>query len=271
MKLGIATSVYVNFPIQEAIRHIADAGYDGIDIWGGRPHVYRRDFSRQELEEIERLLEDLQLSVPSFMPAFYRYPHSLTSPNETVRQDSLDYMRECIDSGVSLGAELVLIVPGRSLHGQTREDAWKRITDSIEAVCRYASQYQIKLGVEAVNPYVSDVITTTSDALRMIEQFEYENLGVVLDSGHLYLNSEPVAEAIESAGDRLLQIHVNDNDGLSQLNLIPGDGTFDFERLVQVLKQSRFGGFVSAELGYQYTLDPDPAVRLTAERMRKML
>ena len=37
MKLGIASSVFVNYSIENTIDLVAAAGYDGVDIWGGRP------------------------------------------------------------------------------------------------------------------------------------------------------------------------------------------------------------------------------------------
>jgi sugar phosphate isomerase/epimerase len=45
MKLGTATSVLYQYTLQDAIPLIARAGYEGVDIWGGRPHAYRRDLS----------------------------------------------------------------------------------------------------------------------------------------------------------------------------------------------------------------------------------
>jgi len=271
MKISIATSVYVNYSIEGALRQIAAAGYDGVDLWGGRPHIYRQDHSRTDLRRLRALLADVGLGVPSLMPAFFRYPHSLSSPSRAIRNDSLDYMRECIDSAVELGAACVLIVPGRSLHDQTREDAWERLAESVSRVCSHAQQYDICLSVEPVNRWVSDLINTAADALRLIEQVQCDKLGVTLDSGHVHLSNESAREAIERLGDRLLQVHVNDNDGQHQQNLILGRGTFDFSTFLSDLRDAGYDGYLTAELAWEYTLDPDPAARETAQIMRRML
>jgi fructoselysine 3-epimerase len=271
VKLGIASSVFVNYAIQDAILHVAKAGYDGIDIWGGRPHVYRHDYSQEELRLIRKLLEENNLVAISLMPAFYRYPHSLTSPNEVVRRDSLEYMKICIDNAVQLGADIVLLVPTKSLHGQDPRDAWRRLVESVDALCRYAAQYVLKLGLEVVNHYLTDLVSTAEAARRMMDELHHQNLGVVLDTGHMNLGEETTWEAIRKISGNLLQVHVNDNDGKTQLNLIPGDGTFNFNELIKALGEVGYNGFLSAELGYQYSPDPDPAVRLAAQRMREML
>lgn len=271
MKIGIVSGVYLNYPIQEAVRRIAAAGYDSIDVWSGRPHVYRHDLSVEVLRDLCQLIDESRLTVSSFLPAFYRYPYSLSSPNDVVRQDSIQYMKECIDNAAALGSPILLLVPGRTLYGQGREDGWKRLTDSIDAVCQYAFQYDIILGVEPANRFVTDLVVTAADAMRVIDELGHANLGVVLDTGHMNLGSETTQEALELLGDRLLQFHVDDNDGMQQQNLVPGEGTFNFRELVDALYQTGFDGVLSAELGYHYTLEPDPAAQLTAQRLRRIL
>ena len=119
MKLAVVSSVFANYPLEHVLPVVAAAGYDGIDVWGGRPHVYRTDLSRARLHALRRQAGDLGLEIVSVMPAFYRYPFSLCTYDEQVRKDSLDYMRQSIDNAVDLDAKTVLMVPGRSLHGQS--------------------------------------------------------------------------------------------------------------------------------------------------------
>jgi protein FrlC len=94
---------------------------------------------------------------------------------------------------------------------------------------------------------------------------------VVLDSGHLNLSGEDPASALDNLGDLLLQVHVNDNDGKQQQNAIPGEGNFDFARLVSLLRQRRFEGFLTLELAWGYSFDPLPAITEAARRMRATL
>lgn len=269
MRLGTATSVLYQYSIQDAIPVIARTGYDGVDIWGGRPHVYRQDLSAEELERLRQVIEDHGLVVSSFMPAFYRYPHSLSNPNPKVRDDSIDYMRQCVDSAAILGAGIVLVVPDHSLYGQSREDSLGRMVESIDVVARYASQYDLKLGIEVLYYDETDLVNSADDALEIIDQLGHGNIGVVLDTGTLNLSKESPEEILAKLNDLMLQVHVNDNDGgQQQQNLIPGDGTYDFGSLIQVLREHDFSGFLSAELTKGYADDPEPALRTTAERLR---
>jgi protein FrlC len=269
MKLGTATSVLYLYAIQDAIPIIAEAGYDGVDIWGGRPHVYRRDLSNEELAKLRRSIAEHGLSVSSFMPAFYRYPHSLSNPNPQVRLDSIDYMRHCIDNAALLEAKIVLVVPDHTLFGHSREDALKRFIESIGAVAQYAAQYDLKLGIEVLYYDETDLVNSAADALHIIQELGHNNLGVVLDSGTLNLSKESPRAIMDTLGDLMLQVHVSDNQGgAKQQNLIPGEGTYDFAGLLSVLKAYGYSGFVSAELSREYSDNPAPALRTTAQRLR---
>jgi protein FrlC len=258
--------------IQDAVRLVARLGFDGIDIWGGRPHVYRDDLTREELDDLRRLIADLGLTVVSLMPAFYRYPHSFSNPNPRVREDSVGYVRQCIDNAAVLGAGIVLIVPDHSLHGQPRDDARARFIDSVDAVARHASQYDLMLGIEVLYHDETDYVNSADDALAIIGELGHRNIGAVLDSGTLNLSKEDPAETLAALGDRLLQVHVNDNaGGREQQNLVPGDGAYDFRSLIRALRAHGYSGFLSAELTKGYADDPEPPLRTTAERLRSWL
>lgn len=209
------------------------------------------------------------MSVASFMPAFYRYPHSLSNPNPRVRLDSIDYMRQCVDNAAILGAPVVLVVPDLSLFGQSRLDSLHRLIESIDTVARHASAYDLKLGLEVLYGDETDLLNTADDALYIIRQLGHANLGVVLDTGTLNLSKESPEDIFTKLDGLVLQVHVNDNQGVhKQQNLIPGEGTFDFPGLIKVLKRHDYTGFLSAELSKEYAQDPEPALRTTAERLR---
>jgi protein FrlC len=270
MKIGTATSVLYQYAICDAISLIAKVGYEGVDIWGGRPHVYRQDLSVRELKNLRKVIEGHGLMVSSFMPAFYRYPHSLSSPNPKVRDDSIAYMRECIENAVALGANIVLVVPDQSLHGQTREDSLQRMIESIDVVANFAFQYvEMRLGIEILYYDETDFVNCVDDALYIINQLGHKNIGIILDTGTLNLNKESPKDILAKIDKILLQVHVNDNQGRDkQQNLIPGEGNYDFRTLIRVLKEHDYSGFLSAELSKEYASDPEPALRTTLDRLR---
>jgi len=269
VKLGTATSVLYQYDIRDAVDLVARLGFDGVDLWGGRPHIYRQDLTQEELKALRHRIAGLGLTVASLMPAFFRYPHSLSNPNPRVRADSIDYMRRCVDNAAVLGAPIVLVVPDHSLHGQTRADSLSRFVESVAEVARYALPYDLKLGLEILYDDETDFLNSADDALAIIAQVGQQNLGVVLDSGTLHLSKEPLDELLTKLGALVLQVHVSDNHGHDeQENLIPGEGTYDFAGLIRTLKAHGYDGYLSAEITKGYAPTAEQALRTTLERLR---
>ena len=105
----------------------------------------------------------------------------------------------------------------------------------------------------------------------MIDEVAAPNLGVVLDNGHSHIVGEAADQAVPELGDRLFHVHVDDNNGLRDQHLIPGEGTFDFTPFVAALRETSYDGFLTAELAWDYTLEPDRAARNARERMKEIL
>jgi protein FrlC len=261
MKISIVTSLLINYRLSDAINEIHHLGVEGVDIWCGRPHLYRKDYSDEKLKELRQQLIQLKLSPVSLMPAFAHYPYSLSSPVHAIRQDSIDYMKDCINNAVLIGAPYVLVVPKQSLYGQTNEDARWRFMESLDHVSDYADGKGIKLVIEVVYPNLSNHMGFTEDALGMIQELGSTNIGVALDTGHLNLSGEDMENAITKLGDLLLQVHIDDNNRVQQQNAIPGEGNFDFIKFLCLLQKYDYKGFLSIELGWGYSFDPIPALK----------
>jgi fructoselysine 3-epimerase len=271
MKISTATSVFVNYAIQDAVSQVIRAGFDGIDLWCGRPHLYRKDYTMEQIKELRNMLEDAGIPVVSLFPAFYRYPYSLSNPNHIIRQDSIDYVKNCIENAVLVGARQVLIVPTHSIYGQPTQDSRDRFLESLATLCPMAESAGILLGIEILYPNLSDYMYSSEQALTMIRQLGSDCLKVVLDTGHVNLSGEGFSHAMAALGKLVIQVHVNDNDGKQQQNAIPGTGTFEFYNLARQLQQEGYDDFLTLELGWNYSFDPYPAVSEGLKRMRSYL
>lgn len=267
MRLSLSSFIYLNYPLSEAIRRTAAAGFAGIDIWGGRPHAYRKDLSDTETAELRRVIQGEGLAVASFIPAQFRYPTSLCSPIDTIRQDSVCYIRDSIETAAALGAPVVSVCPGHTLYGQTVEDGTGRLSDSLAAITEFARPYHMRVAIEPADKYETDLLPTCTDALHLANKLGCENLGVLLDTGHTLVVGELADEAAKALGDKLFHVHIDDNNGVQDQHLVPGEGVFDFTRFMVALREVEYHGFLGAELGWEYTIEPDPPARLTVERM----
>jgi len=68
MKLGLFTNGYMRFPLEYAFKDAALFGYDGIEIWGGRPHAYPPDLKADGVGEIKELAQRYAVPIIGFTP-----------------------------------------------------------------------------------------------------------------------------------------------------------------------------------------------------------
>lgn len=264
MLLAQSSFVYFNYPLCYAIESMGKMGYNGIEIWGGRPHYYHNDLD-QQLPELLKLLDLYQMSVPNFIPAQFRYPSILCSLNEMIRKESVLHITKTIDTALKFNAGSVSLCPGTALWGDDLEKAWKSLKQSICEILDYCSHKPIKVLLEPAHRWETNLIYTVEDCVKMIKEINSSQLGICFDTGHAHVNGEDMYNALMLASKYPLHIHMDDNIGEMDSHQIPGEGNIDFTLLKKALKEIKYNGCLSAELGFQYTLNPDQAVRDTMQ------
>jgi len=256
MPLFAATSmVYGNYSLAHAIGDLARLGYQGIEIWGGRPHMYGRDLD-EEMPALRKLLKETGLKVPNFVPAQFRYPTLLCSVNERVRTDSVAYLKSAIENAVQIGAPSLSLCPGMLPFDQDLAQGWKALAKSCEELGEYASSKKIVLLIEPAHRFESNLIRMVAECAAFIKKLQSKNFGILVDVGHLHVNGEDFLESLKRASDFPLHIHLDDNDGSADQHLIPGEGTIDFGVFFEALDKVSYRGFVSLELNPGYGMEP---------------
>jgi fructoselysine 3-epimerase len=267
MKFAQSSFVYHNYSLQHAIRSLGRLGYDGIAVWGGRPHMYRQDLHAQ-LPEIRDLLAEYGMEACHIIPAQFRYPSLLASSNEKVRRDSVRYIMDNADNALLLGAPSVHVCAGFSLFDEPRERGWECLRRSICEVLEYTRGTGLRVYIEPAHRFESNQILTLNDGLRMIREIDDPQLGILLDTGHLHVNREDLAAGVAKLGPLLGHVDFDDNDGSADAHLAPGAGTIDFAPFVAALQAANYDGYVAAELGMAYALDPEPVVAACLDWLR---
>ena len=117
-----------------------------------------------------------------------------------------------------------------------------------------AKEAGLKLCVE---PRVGEMISNTDSALRLLDHVKSDNLGVVLDTGHLNAQKEILPLSVEKLGDRIFYLHVSDNDGKTNEHLGLGRGNIDWEGVFSALKKHGFDGYVGLDIGKIPNLDEE--------------
>ena len=83
-------------------------------------------------------------------------------------------------------------------------------------------------------------------------EYSSDVVGLCYDSGHGNIASNGLDRLAES-GDRLISVHLHDNDSTGDQHLPPFSGTTDWERLALIMAQSSYDKPVSMEASIRGT------------------
>ncbi len=80
----------------------------------------------------------------------------------------------------------------------------------------------------------------------LFNAYDEEEVGLCYDSGHALMTNEE--DLLECFGDRLVAVHLHDNDGINDLHLPPGQGLADWQFLRYRIQSSRLAGPIHLEV-----------------------
>jgi sugar phosphate isomerase/epimerase len=169
---------------------------------------------------------------------------------------------ELLDLANDLGAPLVTIGSFRGRLASTGEAGRQRLMVILRKAADYAQSNAIRLVLEPLNRYESDLIANAGQGLAFLEELDHPAVGLLLDTYHVNIEERSWTEPFENLlqAGKLWHVHLGDNNRLP-----PGRGLIDFAAIVSTLQKNGYTGYLSAELLPKP--DPDTAARQTLEFM----
>jgi sugar phosphate isomerase/epimerase len=85
---------------------------------------------------------------------------------------------------------------------------------------------------------------------RLFKEFPADYLGLCYDSGHGNIHGDGL-DQLEKTRDRLISVHLHDNDGKGDQHRLLFGGTIDWQRLARIIADSSYKKCVSLEVSMQ--------------------
>jgi sugar phosphate isomerase/epimerase len=216
-------------------------------------HSFRSHFSGWEImSELKHRVVDLEqelkqlLSVDRIKLQIHApfLEIDLASADERIREKSIEEHKLVIGVGSRLGAELVTIHPGRFTTGKKKKHL-KLNKASLGELGRFSQDHGIDLALENMGAGMDLLGSKPDEILWLLDGLD---VGFCLDVGHanfsggigLWLGERELVQ-------RLRNLHLHDNNGLSDEHLTIGGGNIDFERILSELSSYRWSGVIEAK------------------------
>ena len=276
MKLSFNSWVYSSFPVwvpayplEETIARIARAGYDAIELGAASPHAYPDYVDRCRREEIRACLESNGLELSSMLPA----PgggagFNAASPLAAERANATDQYKKVVDLCADLGGKVVIYVAGWQIFGTPRPQAWEWSVAALVNIAAYARDRGITIVIEPTSAD-SNLVESCDDALTMMHEVAAANVRVMFDTYHVLYRNEVASDYVYRMNDDLRHIHLADVDRRP-----PGDpqGRVDWKSLIAALKDIRYSGYVTMEIGFnRRDVEPDDFARRAHDYIKSLI
>lgn len=212
----------------------------------------------ENTEKISDLLSSYDMCYSLHTPICDMNVAALT---EKLRVASVDVIRDNARAANTLGINMLTVHPGLSsmVVKETEDAALVRAKISMKELEKISAEYGVTMAIENM-PNVPFFLGRTASQLADI--IDGTDLKVCYDIGHAHTMGENDAMTA-LFGDRIVNVHIHDNNGERDEHNTIGDGSVDFARVIKSLN-GYTGNYVIESRSF------DSAVE-SQERLKKLL
>ena len=249
MKLGVTSGSYARFG-EDRYQRMKEHGYDYCDLNLANTNLPFYHCSEEELTVMiadeKKLAEEAGISFCQIHGPWRHPPRDTTAEERAERKEKM--LRSLQIAGL-LGSKYVVIHPIMPFGAKDwiePERTFQMNVDFFRALIPEAKKWGVGIAIENM-PMRSFPLATPEAVLKMVEAVDDPTVQVCLDTGHCAVVEMQPGAAVRQLGDRLKVLHVHDNNGKSDLHMIPYTGVINWEDFAAALKETGFSGVFSVE------------------------
>jgi sugar phosphate isomerase/epimerase len=242
---------------EKVCRYAAEAGYDGVEINGFRPHPHPDDFVDGEgLKELSSLLSGFGLGVSGYAPDYRRFPPARVPTK--VYTEEIDKARAVCEALEIPVLRVDTILDPAAVAAEGYEEAFAQLVRSWNTAAERCALSGTALVWEFEPGFW---LNRPSEINRLLREVDHPNFGILFDSSHAYTGGvmgarqgeDPeLVDSVVTYAEALLpyirHLHLADSDGTlhdqdTSTHVPLGRGRVDFPGLVRALSPiaSRLG------------------------------
>lgn len=256
MRFSYNTNGCANHRLSDALRMIAEAGYDGVSLTLDHHHLdpFAQSW-KQQARNLRRDLEALGLGVVIETGARFlldpraKHEPTLLHPSIEGRAQRIAFLKRSVDICGILGGEAVSFFSGVPQDNVTTQDAHQFLLDGLSAVASHAADQGVTIALE---PEPGHLIATCADFTAVAADLQHRvdaPLTMALDTGHCLVTQDiDPAEAVARYAAVLGSVAIEDMKRGVHEHLPFGTGDMDIPGILSALAASGFAGLISVEL-----------------------
>ncbi len=237
--LGEGAPVPLQGDFTKTFAKAADLGFDSVELHIRNPAAYDAD-------RLSRLCAEhgLRISAIGTGLEYSLNKHCLTSPDPAVRKEMASRLKAYIDLASRFDAVVFLgLLRGKAPVYAEVPAYLDLFARELVDVAAYADSRKVRLGLEPIVFYLTNLINTTEDGLDFIARPGLGSIDFLLDTHHMFIEDGDMIESFRRAAGKIAHIHISDSN-----RRYPGGGNVDYAAVGNVLKEIGYAGAVSLEI-----------------------
>jgi D-psicose/D-tagatose/L-ribulose 3-epimerase len=169
----------------------------------------------------------------------------ISSEDDATAKAGEAMVRRCLDMAAEIGAPAISGITYAAFGNYAappREAQREQVAAALSRLDRHAASLGLKLGLEPVNRYESNMVNSLDQAADMIRMAGGSNLFIHMDTFHMNIEEADIASAIARNAAYLGYAHVADNHRGEV-----GAGTFDWNTYFRSLAAAGYSGDFTIE------------------------
>ena len=237
----VGASIHVSFrgSLREFLSYAEDEALDYVEIKMDRAELVRKLENRSSLDILKDDLSSFELRYTLHAPYI---DVNLSSINPEIGKASERVVERTIRVASSIGAETITVHAGRLSRDYSKSlipFAREKLINRLLNLRALAEEFGVMLSLE--NDHSSTNWTIASSPDQLVYLIERTGCGFTFDVGHANTVTDP-SSFLNVLGDRIVLVHLHDNDGTKDSHLAIGDGKINFRLLLSRMKRIRYQG-----------------------------
>jgi inosose dehydratase len=241
-----------NGPTEPALRDIAAAGYEGVELFDGNLVAYA-----DRTDDFAGLLDETGLQ----LVAVYSGANFIF---REILEEELWRIEQAASLGSRYGAEHLVVGGGaQRSEGTTKED-YVRLVEGLDRVVAIAEEHGLQA---SYHPHLTTIVESPEQLERVMSS---SSINFCPDTAHLVAGGGDPSELIRRYPDRIVYVHLKDFTAEPFAFLPLGNGELDFPAILAELHTAAYDGWLTVELD-EYAGEPVDAARQSKQYLESLL
>jgi len=239
-KIGLSMLFCFGEPFSSLVKHLLEVDVHYVEVIDESLHA----LNSRRVKALRRVAQSRNIELTLHGPFA---DINIASPSPILRRIILKRLEKSISYARQLGCRLWVFHPGLKTGVSEFFPGldWQLNMESVRVLLAAARKHGVEIAIENVPEPHPFLMKSVQEFSRFFSEFD-EDIGMALDIGHANINRQ-VQEFITKFSNKIVHMHVSDNNGIQDSHLGIGYGTVNWTSVAKAIKKVGYDNVIMLE------------------------